>query len=120
MNIKEARAIVGKMTHWTILSQGIELNERPGQITEDLPTLLKANRMVEKANERSKKRIDKIVAEKGSWKGKRSISMTIADRGIAALYVAASFEGDNPETADVLAMHNSNIVLCLDKRSIED
>lgn len=114
MKIKEARAIVAKMVKWSMLSQGIDI-ETPDLITEDLQSLLKANRIVEKSNERSKKRIDKIVAEKGSWKGSRSVQMTIADRGIAAIYVAANFQGDKPETAEILSEHDGNIVLCLNK-----
>ena len=120
MKLSEAKKIVGKMVQWTMLSQGITLNEKPDQITEDLATLLKANHMVVKSRERSNKRIDKIVAEKGKWKGRRSIPMTIADRGIAALYVAANFQGDKPATADCLAMHNDNVVFCLYQRMLGD
>lgn len=68
------------MVQWSMMSQGVPLDKTPEPITEDLITLLKANRIVEKSRERSRKRIDKIIAEKGSWKGKRSVPMTIADR----------------------------------------
>lgn len=118
MKIEEARAIVGKMVLWLMIANGVEPKQRPGKITEDLQTLLRANRMVEAAKKRASKRIDKIVAEKGAWKGRRSMPMTIADRGIAALYVAANFPGDNPKTANVLAMHGDNIVFCLDKNTL--
>lgn len=120
MDIKQAREIVGKMISWSMMAQGIELPKRPGKITETLSELIKANKMVEKANKRSQDRIDKIVKEKGSWSGKRSIQMTIADRGIAALYVAANFHGDRPATADVLGMHGRNIVVCLDKNFLQE
>lgn len=120
MKIKEARNIVRKMIQWAMLAQGVPLDERPGLITEDLPTLLKANKMVEAANKRAQKRIDNIVKEKGGWEGKRSVQMTIAERGIAALYVAANFPGDIPGNTDVLAMHNNNIVVCLDKRYLQN
>lgn len=120
MKIKQAREIVGKMINWSMMGQGIDLPKRPEKITESLTDLIKANKMVEKANKRSHDRIDKIVKEKGSWKGSRHISMTIADRGIAALYVAANFPGDSPATADVLGMHNSNIVVCLNKNYLQE
>ena len=120
MHIKQAREIVGKMINWSMMAQGVELPKKPEKITESLTELIKANKMVEKANKRSHDRIDKIVKEKGSWKGKRSIQMTIADRGIAALYVAANFHGDRPATADVLGMHGNNIVVCLDKNCLQE
>lgn len=120
MKIKEARKIVGKMVVWSMISQGIEPTERPCAITENLATLLKANEMVEKANKRSSDRVNKIVEEKGEWHGTRKVSMTIADRGIAALYVAANFPGDDPKEADVLAKHNNNIVLCLNDRGLNE
>lgn len=120
MKLKEARNIVGKMVQWSMLAQGVTLDEKPEPITEDLQTLLKANRMVKVANDRSQKRIDKMVKEKGGWNGSRRVQMTIADRGIAALYVAANFIGDNPNGADVLAMHADNVVFCLKKYCLQD
>ena len=120
MNIKQAREIVGKMISWSMMAQGIELPKKPEKITETLTELIKANKMVEKANKRSHDRIDKIIKEKGSWNGKRSVQTTIADRGIAALYVAANFHGDRPATADVLGMHGRNIVVCLDKNFLQE
>jgi hypothetical protein len=119
MKISEARKIVGKMVLWSMITQGIEPEEKPEPLTEDLQTLLKANRVVEKANDRSRKRVQNILSEKGQWKGRRSISMTIADRGIAALYVAANFKGDHPTNADILAKHNDNLVFCLSQSKIE-
>lgn len=115
MKISEARKIVGKMVQWSMLAQGIELDNVPEKITEDLPTLLKANRILEKYNERSKKRFVKIVAEKGIRKGRLIILLTLEDRQIAALYVAANFSGDA-----VLAMHNKNIVICLKEQNLKD
>lgn len=119
MTVKEAKEIVGKMVLWSMLSQGVPLEEKPEQITEDLQTLLKANKIVEAANKRSQERIDKIVKEKGGWRGKRHVQMTIADRGIAALYVAANFPGDDPRNADILAMHKSNVVMCLNSTLLQ-
>lgn len=107
------------MTKWTMISQGIEC-ETPELITEDLKTLLKANEIVERANKRSSDRINKIVAEKGSWKGRRYVSMTHADRGIAALYVAANYQGDPSDKADILACHGDSLVFCLSKRMMSN
>lgn len=105
---------------WSMLAQGVTLDEKPEPITEDLQTLLKANRMVKVANNRSQKRIDKIVKENGKWKGSCRVQMTIADKGIATLYVAANFIGDNPNGANVLAMHGDNVVFCLNKYCLQD
>jgi len=113
MKLSEAKRILGKMVLWSMITQGIEPDEKPEPITEDLQTLLTANRMVEKANERSRKRVEKL------GKGSRSVSMTIADRGIAALYVAANFTGDNPDNADILAKHKDNLVFCLGQSRIK-
>lgn len=101
MKLTEARQIVGKMVGWLMLSQGIPVEPTPGIITENLSTLLKANKLVEAANKYNKKK-----------------QMVIADRGIAALFVAANFSGDNPETADILAIHQTNIVVCLNKTEL--
>jgi hypothetical protein len=120
MKISEAKAIVGKMVRWTMISQGIDLHDMPDRITEDLPTLLKANRIIQQANKRADARVKKIVAEKGSWKGSRKISMTIADRGIAALYVAANFQGDPSDKADILACHEDSLVFCLSKQMMSN
>ena len=109
MKISEAREIVGKMIYRAMRSQGIELDEKPKPITEDLQTLLKANKIVEMANKRALKKM-----------GKHKIGMTIADRGIAALYVAIHFAGDNPRKADFLSMYENNIVVCLDSNYIQN
>lgn len=101
MKLSDARRIVSKMVSWSMLSQGIPVEPVPGEITENLHTLLKANKLVEAANKRNKKK-----------------QMVIAERGIAALFVAANFSGDDPETADILAMHQTNIVVCLNKTQI--
>ena len=120
MNIKEARKIVGKMVQWTMIANGVPISETPELITEDLPTLLKANNLVKRANKISQTRISKIVKEKGSWSGTRKMSMTIADRGIAALYVAANFTADNVTEADVIAQHGNAVVYVFDKRTIDN
>ena len=120
MNIKEARKIVGKMVQWTMIANGVPIAETPELITEDLAVLLRANRMVEAYKERSNKRIAKIIEQKGEWHGRRSVPMTISDRGIAALYVAANFYGDDPKKADVIAQQGNKIVFVLDKRYLED
>jgi hypothetical protein len=118
MKVSEAKQIVAKMINWSMLGQGVPLDKWPDPITENLQTLLRANRIVEQANQRSKKRMKKRM-EEGKLSGSRKIHMTIADRGIAALYVAANFQGDDPEHADILAMHGSSCVICLDKNQIQ-
>ena len=111
MKISEAKQIVGKMVLWTMMANGIEPNEKPDPITEDLETLLKANRICEKNNERTLKGRSK--------KGTRTVQMTIADRGIAALYVAANYAGNTTEDCQVLGFHKDNIVLCLNKKELK-
>jgi len=112
MKISEAKAIVGKMIRWSMLSIGVDV-EMPEPITEDLETLLKANKIVERANKRSRLRSEKTLKTNGM--SGRTVSMTLDPRGIAALYVAANFHGDSPSTADILATHQNNIVFCINK-----
>jgi len=102
MKISEARKIVSKLSRWFMFSQGIT-TEKPEPITEDLKTLIKAMDIVKRCNK-------KAMAKTG----KHTIQTTMADRGIAALYVAANFTGDNPDTAEVLAIHGKNMVFCID------
>lgn len=123
MKLAEARKIVGKMIGWGFVNHGIispEDRNYPEPITESLETLILANKIVERANKRNQKYADKRMAEVGHARCKRS--MTIADRGIAAIYVAANFRPDNLlfEKADTIAMHGNSVLLCVDRRSIQN
>lgn len=116
MKLSEARTIVGKMVSWLMVNQGIISpgdEQWPDPITEDLLTLLKANRLVERANERDDIRCKAQIEKTGKAIGHRT--MTVADRGIAALYVAANFKPDNPALGpvDTLAYHNGGAVICI-------
>lgn len=113
MKLEEAQKIVSKMIGWSMVSNGIiseEDDNYPEPITESLETLIEANRLVERENERQKEL---------SSNGSRKISMTIADRGIAALYVAANFDPNDLrlEQADILAYHEGAAVLCVNYES---
>jgi hypothetical protein len=120
MKLSEARAIVAKMVQWSMIGMGVDNGRKPDPITEDLKTLLRANQMVENAEKRHTKRINKILEEKGHYKSKgHKTQMILADRGIAALYVAANFQGDDPGTADVLGCHMDNLVFCLSRNAIK-
>lgn len=116
MKLNEARTIVGKMIGWAMVNQGIISpgdENFPNPITEDLMTLLRANRIIERANERADLRGKAQIEKTGKATVRRS--MTIADRGIAALYVAANFRPDNPTLGpvDTLAYHNGAAVVCI-------
>lgn len=107
------------MIKWTMIGQGIDINPTPAAITEDLKTLLKANEIIERYQARQSKQREKL-REQGRKSFKYKTSMTIADRGIAALYVAANFQGDPSEKADVLAAHGDSLVFCLSKRMMSN
>lgn len=109
MKLKQAQDIVAKMVLWTMRANGITPKEIPQPITEDLKTLIRANDIVDKYN--------KIPAKEGKSK---TIHMTLADRGIAAIYVAANFQGTTTDEVQVLAEHNNNIVICLNKNELKD
>ncbi len=111
MKLKEAKEIVGKMVLWVMMAKGLEPKETPQPITEDLKTLLKANDIVEKHNK-------KLWG--ASTTKQKTICMVLDERGIAAVYVAANFTGTSAQEVDVLAMHEQNIVLCLDKSQLKD
>lgn len=122
MKLKEARSIVSKMIGWIMVNQGVisKGDEKyPEPITEDLETLLMANKIVDRANKKNKAYADKQFKEKGKSRTRR-VHMTIADRGIAALYVAANFEGNDIRftEADTLAYHQGNVILCVKYASV--
>jgi len=122
MKLQEARNIVSKMVGWAMVNQGVisEGDEKyPEPITEDLETLLLANKIVDRANKRNKEYANKQLKKKGK-STTRCVYMTIADRGIAALYVAANFEGDDIriKQADTLAYHQGNVLLCVKYDSV--
>lgn len=120
MTLKEAKEIVGNLVGYVMTSNGIKPPKPLNPIKEDLITLLRANKMVKAANARAQKRIDKIVKVKGRWSGKRIIPMTISDRDIASIYVAANFRGDDPKEPDPIAIYGSNMVLCINRYLLPD
>jgi hypothetical protein len=114
MSLSEAMKIVQKMCAWSMMAQGVPVGKEPEPITEDLQTLLSANRKVKKAKQKIIKEIRKNPTTPVTRK-KQPIRLTLSDRTIAALFVAANFPGNNPEKVDILGMHLDNIVLCVDK-----
>lgn len=64
--------------------------------------------------------IEMKIKGTGDIEGRRYVSMTHADRGIAALYVAANFQGDPSDKADILAAHGDSLVFCLSKRMMSN
>lgn len=122
MKINEAITIVSNMIGWIMVNQGI-ISEGdknyPNPITESLETLLMANKIVDRANKKNKAYATKQLKEKGKSKT-RKVYMTIDDRCIAALYVAANFEGDDirMKKADTLAYHQGNVLLCVKYASL--
>jgi hypothetical protein len=117
MSLSEAMRIVQKMSAWSMMAQGVPVGKEPEPITEDLQTLLSANRKVKKAKEKIVKEIRKNPSPPLTRK-KQPIQLTLPDRTIAALFVAANFPGNNTENIDVLSMHGDNIVLCIDKKTL--
>lgn len=102
MKLEIASEMIGVCLRNGLYSQGI-LDEQPPKIKcRSLQHLLRANKTVEKDN--------KIKLKKP---GQHSIQMTVADRGLAAMYTAMNFEGGTPDEPNVVGYANGNYVLVI-------
>lgn len=108
MKRKEAKKLIGNLISCGLFANGI-LDDKPEKVTAALPDLLKANRVVERGNEAAQEKQRKNG-------GSCSLSMTIADRGIAAMYTAASFEGGSLKEPNIVGYANGNYVLVIHER----
>lgn len=108
MKISEARKILKHMIQWCFYFQGLN-QEMPDSMDYSLEDMLKAGKVVEKAEDKQKGKINK----EGKRVTKRSLK--IDPRGVAALYVAMSFEGGTGKNPNVVARYKNNFVCVVRK-----
>ena len=94
--------MIGACLQNALYSQGI-LDEKPPKIKcRSLQHLLRANKALERSN--------RIKLKKS---GSQTISMTVAERGLAAMYTAMNFEGGTPDEPNIVGYANGNYVLVI-------
>jgi len=94
MKLKEAKEITGYILEWQFVQMGIKEHKdiELFDISKySLSDLLKANSMIV-ANNKRKMKMNKYHQDKGHKVKSYSISMTLADRLIAAVYTAKNFK----------------------------
>lgn len=104
MSNKEAREIVGRLSHFVMYQMGV-IDDPISHLKASLPDLLKADQKVRALNK---------VQEKGK---PRTLQTTVADRGIAAMYTAMSFEGGTPSEPNIVGYANGNYVMVIRESS---
>lgn len=108
MKIEIASAMIGDCLRNGLYSQGI-LDEKPPKIKcRSLQHLLRANKTVERVNKAKLKQ-----------RGPQSVQMTVAERGLAAMYTAMNFEGGTPDEPNVVGYANGNYVLVIRASSFQ-
>lgn len=111
MKQKDARLLIGNLVSCGLYANGI-IGDKPGKVEAELADMLKANRIIEQANKRAR---DKQQREGGTC----SSQMTIADRGIAAMYVASAFAGGSPDEPNIIGYANGNYVIVISERHLK-
>lgn len=95
MKTKEAKEIVKYILEWQFLLMGVKERSQVSKTLDlskySLSDIIKANNLVTADNKR-KENIAKYHREKGHKVKGYSISMVLADRLIAAVYTAISFQ----------------------------
>lgn len=98
MKIKEAKKIVGYIMAWQFVLMGVKERSEIIESIKDfdikkysLLDLIKANKMVASENKR-KEKLAEYHRNKGHKVNGRTVHMILADRLIAAVYVALNFE----------------------------
>lgn len=103
-----ASKIIGACLRNGLYSQGI-LDEKPPKIEcRSLQHMLRANKTIEKDNKAKLKQ-----------PGPHTVQMTVADRGLAAMYTAMTFEGGTPDEPNVVGYANGNYVLVIKESSFK-
>lgn len=105
IKINEAKQIVSEIINWNMVCIGViersELKTNIDLSKYSLEDLIKANSLVESSNKR-KMNLQKTNQEKGRKSKGISMSMTLADRIIAAVYTAMNFNPDG----EIIALVN--------------
>jgi hypothetical protein len=108
MTIEKARELIGNLVQCGLYANGV-LDEKPANIEVSLAELMEANEIVKKANDEAR---EKQRAEGGSC----SIQMTVAERGIAAMFTAANFKGGSLSEPNIIGYGNGNYLLVVHER----
>jgi len=105
MTLDEAKKLIGNCVYCGLYANGV-IDEKPERIEASLADLMEANRLVAEANE---------AAEKKQWEegGSCSIQMTVAERGLAAMYTAANFAGGSCEEPNIVGYANGNYIMVI-------
>jgi len=111
MTLEEAKKLIGNCVYCGLYANGI-IDEKPERIEASLADLMEANRLVAEANEAAE---EKQREEGGSC----SIQMTIAERGLAAMYTAANFAGGSCEEPNIVGYANGNYVMVINERHLK-
>lgn len=112
MKISEAKEIVGYIIDWQFVLLGVKEREEAPEYIDlskySLSDLITANKLV-KANNERKQSLEKYNRSKNRNVKGYSISMTMDDRLIAAIYTAISF----PPNGDSVVLINDVCVGCV-------
>lgn len=99
MKLHEAKKIVDAIIGWGMVHQGV-IEEYPKFDLKkySLSELIKANALV-KSNNSRKRKLQEHYRNKNGRSKSISINMTIADRGIAAIYTLMHFDSSGQSVA---------------------
>lgn len=107
MTEQRARELISYCINATLYSQGI-IEDKPKRVECTLAELMEANSVLELFNQ----------VEDAKPGGKKTRSMTVADRGLAAVYTGMSFVGGSPEEPNIVAYANGNYVMVIHERHL--
>lgn len=108
MKIEIAKEMISACFKNGLYANGI-LDEKPPKIEcRSLQHLLRANKAVEKDNEEKQKGPPPYTQQ-----------VTVADRGLAAMYTAMSFEGGTPDEPTIAGYANGNYVIVIRESSLK-
>jgi hypothetical protein len=101
-----AKALIKAIIENGLHAHGIVDN--PPELHGTLADFMEANSVIEQENEKAK-----------TGPAPYTISMTVDERGLAAMYTATSFEGGTPDNPTIAGYANGNYVLVISKLSME-
>jgi len=111
MTLETAKKLIGNCVYCGLYANGI-IDDKPERIEVSLADLMEANRLVAEANEAAEK---KQREESGTC----SVQMTVAERGLAAMYAAANFAGGSCEEPNIVGYANGNYVMVIHERHLK-
>lgn len=109
MELEDARTLIKNCINHAMFGT-VGLGNTPDPFKcESLETIIEANEALKAWNESQDS-----ITETG-----RTTYMTIADRGIAAVFTAMHFEGGTPDEPNVVGYANGNYVLVISEQSLK-